>query len=132
VSNDTLPKWADKFTKLYIDSGDLIKALEGVKVSLSEFYEARSESPRFAEHMKAVTRRANETLRLKALGLALSGSDKLLGLALKTLEDEDADLLSKLSDEQLTRKILNLIARVRARQDALSNGPNDSPTNGVT
>jgi len=124
------PAWGEKFCRLYVDTGNLLKALEGVKVSPSEFYDAKAQCPQFADHMKGVTRRANETLRLRAFSASLDGSDKLLALAMKTLEDDEENM-SKLTDAQLEARIVTFMNRIRERSEAAQNGPNDSLINGV-
>jgi hypothetical protein len=116
-----LPPWGPVFFETFVSTADIVKALETVNVPLSAFHEWKAECRPFAEQLKVMTKRATETLRLRALSMGLAGSDKMLAIFLKTLEEEDDDL-GKLTVDQLVQRITSIQRKARERA-VLLHGP---------
>jgi hypothetical protein len=88
--------------------------MERVGITPSAYYRALEDDATFAERMRSVHREAYHTIELRALHEAIDGNDRLLGLAVKQLRDA-GEIEPTLTFEQITRRLLALLARLRAR-----------------
>ena len=110
--------WSDgkrrRLMEEYINTGDLLGAMEAVGCKPVDFNLEVSTNSDFAQEMKNAREDAAETLSLRAKSEALDGNDKLLGIFLKAPGDSDEG--RKLTNEQLTARLKSLIERMRKRE----------------
>ena len=122
------PAWVDAVAEEWINTGALMRGLKKADIRPSQYYAALAADPTLAEHMSQVEKEAERTIEWIAVNQALTGrSDKLFAHLLKGRDNKPL----KLTDAQLEQRLTQLLARMQARQVALSNRPTDSPT-GVT
>jgi hypothetical protein len=109
--------WTDakraKLIRAYVDTGDLLGAQQAVGATPSDFNAELRGNEAFRVTVEASHKDARQTLLLRAQSEALAGNDKLLTLFLKA--DEDEDDLQQLSAEQVSQRILGIVASARAR-----------------
>lgn len=125
VPEPSIFEWThDKRARLiesYIDSGNLAIARDAVKCTPSQLWRELDANPEFSMQLEAARPRAIAVLEEVATAQALAGNDKLVQLVLraekpeKYVETRQVNLstnLSRLTDEQLDARLLDLLSRV--------------------
>lgn len=110
-------RWSEEIRQqlltIYVDTGDLMEAIEKCGLTPSLFNREVEENGPFAAALKGARKQAQQTLRMRAVSDALKGNDKLMSQIMKDGDDDDG--ARRLTDQQLATRIAGLVARVRSR-----------------
>jgi hypothetical protein len=117
----------DKRTRLltvYIDTGDIAAARDSIGCTATQFYKELEANGDFQLKLDAAKPLADNALEERAVQFALAGNDKLLAKILSAKKPEyrermqmDLNLTEKLTDDQLNKRLAQLVASAKRRGD---------------